>query len=392
MYLDIFGLRQLPFRLRPEPAFWYADSRTARARDQLVAALRRHDALTIVSGDAGIGKSLLVEAALAATVADRPVLRVNHPRMSWSELTQAIALQLPAGARDAGENISLPALLAEAASAAPPVLLVDQGQLIAPTTLEALLALTVGGTRLGIVLQACGGACPWAAIDWTAAQVAPITLEPLAPDEIAPYIEHRLRIAGAARPKLFTREACDQIFTHAHGVPRAINALCDRALTLAAARHMERITDAEIREAAQDPGWREPRVSDLEPSTAAPETAQAPVAPRVPPAGRRIVVLKDARPVAELPLIPGRLQIGRAPDNDVALASRYVSRRHCELITVGDGADAHTVLVDLGSHNGTLVNGRRIKRHQLARGDVVRLGDHELRCVSVFDSGVADAG
>ncbi len=390
MYLDIFGLRQLPFRLRPEAAFWYAESRLARARDQLVAALRRHDALTIVSGDAGIGKSLLVEAALEAAASGRPVLRVNHPRMSWGELTQAIALQLPAAAGEAAEHPSLPARLAQAP--APPVLVMDQGQLMPPATLEALLALTVGGTHLGIVLQACGSAGPWTAVDWTASQVAPVKLEPLTPDQIAPYIEHRLRVAGAARPNLFTREACDQIFVHARGVPRAINALCDRALSLAAARHQERVTDGEIREAAQDPGWREPQVSDDPPVSAATDNIPAPLAPGPLPAGRRIVVLKDARPVAELPLVPGRLQIGRAPDNDLALPSRYVSRRHCELITIGDGAEAHTMLVDLGSHNGTLVNGRRIKRHRLTRGDVVLLGDHELRCVSIFDSGIADPG
>ena len=391
MYLDIFGLRQLPFRLRPEPAFWYADVRIARAHEQIVTALRRHDPLTIVSGEAGVGKSLLVEAALESLGAERSILRINDPRMSWSELTQAIALQLPGAAGDAPANTTLPMMLAGTRAHAPPVLVIDHGHVLAPTTLEALLALAMGGTRLGILLQTCGDGAATAAAHAESATPATVTLLPFAQDQIAPYIDFRLRAAGAARLKLFSREACEQIFINARGVPRAINVLCDLALTLAASRHLDRVTDAEIREAAQDPGWRELRASDriqAAPPESAPP-AQSPVRDGAVPPGNRIVVVKDARPVADLALVPGRLQIGRGPDNDLALNSRYVSRRHCELITVGDGAEAHTLLVDLGSHNGTLVNGRRIKRYRLMRGDVVQLGDHELRCVSDHDTGVA---
>jgi len=67
----------------------------------------------------------------------------------------------------------------------------------------------------------------------------------------------------------------------------------------------------------------------------------------------------------------GRVGIGRAPDNEFVLDDLQVSRHHAELIPTPDG---HFLLHDLRSHNGTLVNGRRIERVVLADGDLVRIG------------------
>jgi len=67
----------------------------------------------------------------------------------------------------------------------------------------------------------------------------------------------------------------------------------------------------------------------------------------------------------------GRVGIGRAPDNAFVLEDLQVSRYHAELLPT---PDARFILNDLGSHNGTLVNGRRIDRAVLADGDLVRIG------------------
>jgi type II secretory pathway predicted ATPase ExeA len=54
-------------------------------------------------------------------------------------------------------------------------------------------------------------------------------LKPLAPSEVAEYIDFRLSAVGS-RTRLFTDEACDLIAEASHGVPRSINILCDTAL------------------------------------------------------------------------------------------------------------------------------------------------------------------
>jgi hypothetical protein len=66
--------------------------------------------------------------------------------------------------------------------------------------------------------------------------------------------------------------------------------------------------------------------------------------------------------------------IGRLPDRDVSLDDPLVSRRHCEVRRSG----ANYRLVDLGSANGTLVNGEPIELHQLSNGDSVDIGGCRL--------------
>ena len=78
-----------------------------------------------------------------------------------------------------------------------------------------------------------------------------------------------------------------------------------------------------------------------------------------------------------IPIEPGRrLVIGRSSDCDVALADQSVSRRHCAV----EAASGALAVVDLGSINGTFVNGRAIVSARLAPGDLLRVGAVELEC------------
>ncbi len=67
--------------------------------------------------------------------------------------------------------------------------------------------------------------------------------------------------------------------------------------------------------------------------------------------------------------------IGRSAGNEIQIASSSLSRAHVRVLFVGD----RYVLQDLGSTNGVLVNGARVNSAELAPGDLVRIGDVELR-------------
>lgn len=70
-----------------------------------------------------------------------------------------------------------------------------------------------------------------------------------------------------------------------------------------------------------------------------------------------------------------RTSIGREPDNDIQVDSRFISRHHA-VIHVGLH---HTVIEDLGSTNGIIVNGQRVRRRALGEGDVVMIGKSQFR-------------
>jgi FHA domain-containing protein len=88
------------------------------------------------------------------------------------------------------------------------------------------------------------------------------------------------------------------------------------------------------------------------------------------PAGS--LVMGDGR---RIPLGQETVTLGRLPECEVALSDTNVSRRHAEIHLRGD----HYALVDLGSTNGTKVNGSKIKEHALADGDEITLGKTQLR-------------
>lgn len=85
--------------------------------------------------------------------------------------------------------------------------------------------------------------------------------------------------------------------------------------------------------------------------------------------GKLVLFLKDASPV-EIPLVKERVTIGRRPDNDVCLPYPAVSGEHAAVVTIL----ADSFLEDLGSTNGTLVNGRPVAKHFLRDRDQVDIG------------------
>ncbi|MGQ9717901.1 MAG: FHA domain-containing protein, partial [Anaerolineae bacterium] len=85
----------------------------------------------------------------------------------------------------------------------------------------------------------------------------------------------------------------------------------------------------------------------------------------------RLVISIPGQPVQEVPLARPMVTIGRRPDNDIVLPLDYVSGHHGRLEQRGDA----WVYTDLGSTNGTSVNGRRVQEVILRDGDILRIGD-----------------
>jgi hypothetical protein len=100
-------------------------------------------------------------------------------------------------------------------------------------------------------------------------------------------------------------------------------------------------------------------------------------------AGATLVVLDDSgKPKERISITRAPVTIGRLSTSDVVLADSNVSRRHAEIRRDSSG----WVLVDLGSTNGSLVNGKLAKEHALKHGDRISIGTSEL----LFETDKAD--
>ena len=107
-------------------------------------------------------------------------------------------------------------------------------------------------------------------------------------------------------------------------------------------------------------------------TAASPGYARTPVPPPAIPA----VLIGIAGPVAgqRFPL-SSETQIGRSARNDIVVASHMLSRSHTRILFVGD----HWMLQDLGTTNGTYVNGAQVTSCRIEDGDLIKLGEAELR-------------
>lgn len=90
----------------------------------------------------------------------------------------------------------------------------------------------------------------------------------------------------------------------------------------------------------------------------------------------KLIITLDGVTLRDYQLDIGRVTIGRQPGNDIRLDDQTVSSEHAA-VQLGDPA----TLTDLGSTNGTFVNGERIGKQALAHGDVIRIGNHEMKFV-----------
>src|SRR5450830_167868 len=92
----------------------------------------------------------------------------------------------------------------------------------------------------------------------------------------------------------------------------------------------------------------------------------------------KLIFSLDGAFLGEFPLDKDKITVGRRATNDIHIDNLAVSGEHATIVTIGNDS----FLEDLGSTNGTLVNGKTIKKHVLQHADVIEFGKYQLKYIN----------
>ena len=392
MYLELFKLKELPFRLSPDPQFLYLSKAHARAKAYMESTVWFTDGFVVVTGEIGSGKTTLIETFLSELEKDVVVAQINQTQVSAIEFLQAVLVQLgfdPFQMKKAELLATLNSFLIEQYAAGRKVLLiVDEAQNLGLHVLEEIRMLSGVETTKEKVLRIILAGQPDLNAKLDAPELAQLTqrvrlrfhLGALTPDETHGYILHRLEVAGSKGREILRPECFEIINRFTGGIPRLINTLCDTAMLAASNADRDHVLSTDIEAAVEELQWEEFAVRT--------DAGGPPVAihgkggPRGPSVGdelsgtpvARLLVVSEGQTIDERAVYAGRMVIGRGSNTDLRVESRLISRHHCQIVS----NDRLSVIEDLNSTNGIFIKDKRIRRHNLNDGDVVVLGAHEL--------------
>jgi len=382
MYLEHFGLRELPFQLSPDPSFLYLSKNHARAKTYMESTIWFTDGFVIITGEVGSGKTTLIETFLREVDRDVVVAQVNQTQVSPVEFLQSVLVQFgfsPFRMKKAELLATLNQFLIEQYAAGRKVLLIiDEAQNLSRRVLEEVRMLSGVETTKEKVLRIILAGQPEMNAMLDSPELVQLMqrvrlrfhLTALSEEDLRAYILHRLEVAGSQGRTVFADEAFPLLYRYTGGVPRLINTLCDSAMMIAYASELTEIGSAEIQAAIDELGWTDFETRRSRGWSRAGESGQVPSRASL----GRILVTFRGQTVAERNLTPGRLVIGRTPDNDLQIDSKFVSRHHCQIVTTEGGS----IVEDLNSTNGVYVKSRRIRIQHLNDGDVIAIGQHEI--------------
>ncbi len=382
-YLDHFNLTEQPFRLTPDPAFVYWSKQHARAKAYMESTIWLADGFVVITGEIGSGKTTLLQSFLAELEEDVVYAVVSQTQLSTTEFLQAVLTEFgfkPFDKKKVELLDMLNMFLIEQYSNGRKVLLIiDEAQNLSTKVLEEVRLMSGIETHKEKVLRIILAGQPELKQTLDSPRLKQLVqrvrlrfhLGPLDRRELQEYVEHRVMVGGRGDEPLFDDNSFDDIHRFTGGVPRLINTLCDTALLCAFADEKSMVDVDDIAAAVEELGWQEhPHTTGMYKQLR--DVPARAVASR--DAISQFEVRCDGETLGVHQFPAGRVVVGRSPDNELYIKSKFVSRHHAQFVSDDDGCTVQ----DLNSTNGVFVDEEPVKSRLLHDGDVVSLGIHEV--------------
>ena len=264
MYEAFYGLRERPFNLTPDPKYLYLSEKHKEAFAHLIYGIKNRNGFVMITGEIGTGKTTLCRNLLNQLDSGTEVAFIFNPFLNPIELTRKINQEF--GIKTQADTIlglteELNVhLLNTAAHGKSCVLVIDEAQNLSPQVLEQIRLLSnietdsekllqiilIGQPELGEKLQL------HELRQLNQRITARYHLKPLNKLENLQYVAYRIHVAGGRKRINFTKGAIKQVYKLSGGVPRMINAICDRALLIGYTREERVITARLVRKALRE--------------------------------------------------------------------------------------------------------------------------------------------
>ena len=293
-YELFYGLREKPFSLSSDPAFFYGSRSHAKAFEDLQSGIRRRESLSVLSGDIGTGKTTLCRAVLQKLDQKTFSAFVPDPFASREDLLKVVLIDFgvvsaddfTSGRLKGASRTELSYLLYEFLATLAPleafaVVFIDEAQNLSLSLLEEIRILSDSDGRqrqLQVVLVGqieLRDKLRLPELRQVDQRVSVrCDLGPLDEAGVAGYVAHRLHVAGGSADRIsFSGDGIAAVYQASGGVPRLINRVCDRALHQGHLRQAA-IIDREIVEATLPGMELAPPSRETLPSLAMPDASE----------------------------------------------------------------------------------------------------------------------
>ncbi len=264
MYEEFYGFREPPFNITPDPRFLFFSERHREAFDHLMFGIAERKGFIQLTGEVGAGKTTLCRAMFEQLDENYETALVLNPRMTSQQLLRSIlgefGLDSSAEDRVAGLEVLNRFLLDQVEHGKDVVVVIDEAQTMGVDLLEEVRLLSNLETDQRKLLQIVLIGQPELRKlldDKRLRQLRQrITvryhLKPLSIHETEHYIGHRMRLAGANGRPVFGRWALRSVYRYSKGVPRLINAVCDKTLLCGFVDQVDQLKSRHVRRAIRE--------------------------------------------------------------------------------------------------------------------------------------------